>query len=168
MFAYRVKIIATGLGLATALASGISPVPVMAATSTSTFQVSASVTATCQISATNLAFGAYTGTLASATSTVTVTCTNSTPYNVGLDPGTSTGSTVTTRKMTGPAGAVLAYTLSRDSAHTLNWGDTVGTDTESGSGNGTAQALTVYGQVAASQFVAPGNYTDTITATVTY
>jgi hypothetical protein len=88
--------------------------------------------------------------------------------DVGLDPGTSTGATVTTRKMTGPGGAVLAYSLSRDSAHTLNWGNTVGTDTESGSGNGSAQALTVYGQVAANQFVAPGNYTDTISATVTF
>jgi len=27
---------------------------------------------------------------------------------------------------------------------------------------------TVYGQVAAGQYVAPGSYTDTITATVTY
>jgi|ERR1700761_5592975 spore coat protein U-like protein len=168
MFVYRVKFIATGLCLATALAFSVSPVPAMAATSASTFQVSASVTATCQISATNLAFGAYAGTVANATSTVTITCTNTTPYNVGLDPGTSTGATVTTRKMTGPGGAVLAYSLSRDSAHTLNWGNTVGTDTESGSGNGSAQALTVYGQVAANQFVAPGNYTDTISATVTF
>ena len=31
-----------------------------------------------------------------------------------------------------------------------------------------AQAITVYGQATAGQFVAPGAYTDTITATVTY
>lgn len=168
MLVYRNKTVAAGFGLAAALATGISPSPVVAATSTATFQVSANVTATCLISATNLAFGAYSGAVANASSTVSVTCTNTTPYNVGLDAGTSSGSTVATRKMTGPGGALLAYSLSRDSAHTLNWGNTVGTDTQTGSGSGSAQTLTVYGQVAANQFVAAGNYTDTITATITY
>jgi spore coat protein U-like protein len=49
-----------------------------------------------------------------------------------------------------------------------NWGNTVGTDTVAGTGNGAAQALTVYGQIAAGLYVTPGSYTDTITATVTY
>jgi spore coat protein U-like protein len=168
MSVYRARVFSSVFVLATALATSISPSPGLAATSTATFQVSANVAAICLISATNLAFGAYTGAVASATSTISVTCTNTTPYNVGLDAGTSTGSTVATRKMTGPGGALLAYSLSRDTAHTLNWGDTVGTDTESGRGNGTAQNLTVFGQVAANQFIAAGNYTDTITATITY
>ena len=70
--------------------------------------------------------------------------------------------------MTGPAGATLAYALYQDSAHTINWGNTVGTDTVSGTGNGSAQTLTVYGEVPAGQSVTPGAYTDTITATITY
>src|SRR5262249_56597254 len=100
--------------------------------------------------------------------TITVTCTNTSPYNVGLDPGTATGATVTTRKMSGPGGALLAYALYQDAAHTKNWGNTVGTDTVAGTGNGNAQSLTVYGQVAAGQYVTPGAYADTITATITY
>jgi spore coat protein U-like protein len=139
-----------------------------AATATTTFQVTATVQATCLISATNLAFGTYTGVVTSSTSTITVTCTNTSPYNVGLDPGTATGATVTTRKMSGPGGALLAYALYQDAAHTKNWGITVGTDTVSGTGNGNTQALTVFGQVGAGQFVAPGAYTDTITATITF
>jgi spore coat protein U-like protein len=115
-----------------------------------------------------MAFGTYTGALAASTSTVSVTCTNTTPYNVGLSAGTATGATVTTRKMSGPNAALLAYALTSDSAHSVNWGQTVGTDTVAGSGNGSAQALTVYGQVAAGQYVAPGAYADTITATVSY
>lgn len=66
--------------------------------------------------------------------------------------------------MTGPAGATLAYALYQDSAHTINWGNTVST----GTGNGSAQTLTVYGEVPAGQSVTPGAYTDTITATITY
>ena len=80
------------------------------------------------------------------TSTTTVTCTNTTPYNVGFNAGTAPGATVTTRKMTGPGGALLAYALYQDAAHTINWGNTIGTDTETGTGNGSGQTLTVYGQ----------------------
>lgn len=145
------------------------PTSAVAATATTTFAVTATVQATCIVSATPMAFGTYTGALlASTTSTVSVTCTNTTPYNVGLNAGLATGATVTARKMTGPAGALLAYSLFSDSARSINWGQTIGTDTVTGTGNGSAQALTVYGQVAAAQYLAPGAYTDTITATVTY
>ena len=141
---------------------------VWAATATTTFQVTATVQATCLISATNLSFGTYSGAVANSTSTITVTCTNTTPYNVGLNAGTAPGATVTTRKMSGPGGALLAYALYQDAAHTINWGNTIGTDTETGTGNGSGQALTVFGQAAAGQFVTPGAYVDTITATITY
>lgn len=150
------------------LALGLAPTSAIAATATTTFAVTATVQATCLVSATAMAFGTYSGVTANSSSTVSVTCTNTTPYNVGLSAGLATGATVTTRKMTGPGSALLGYSLFSDSARTVNWGQTVGTDTLSGSGNGSAQALTVYGQVAAGQYLAPGAYTDTITATVTY
>jgi spore coat protein U-like protein len=140
--------------------------PIHAATQTTTFSVTATVQATCTISATTMAFGTYTGVVATATSTVSVTCTNTTPYNVGLDPGLSTGATVTTRKMQNGAN-LLAYGLYSDSGHSTNWGNTAGSWV-AGTGNGSLQAITVYGQVAAAQFVNPGAYSDTITATVNY
>src|SRR5215469_4317123 len=138
-----------------------------AATATTTFAVTATVQATCLITANPLAFGTYTGAQIATTTTVQATCTNTTPYNVGLNPGTATGATVATRKMTGPASATLNYSLYQDSAHTINWGQTVGTDTEAGTGNGSAQSLTIYGLLPAAQYPGPGSYTDTITATVT-
>lgn len=150
------------------LALGLAPTSAIAATATTTFAVTATVQATCLVSATPMAFGTYTGAIASSSSTVSVTCTNTTPYNVGLSAGLATGATVTTRSMTGPGSALLGYSLFSDSARTVNWGQTVGTDTVAGTGNGSAQALTVYAQVAAGQYVAPGAYADTITATVTY
>jgi len=157
-----------GLVLLLTSSIGLTTPTVWAATATTTFQVTATVQATCLISATNLNFGTYTGVLVSSTSTITVTCTNTSPYNVGLNAGTAPGATVTTRKMSGPGGALLAYALYQDAAHSINWGNTVGTDTVAGTGNGNAQALTVYGQVGAGQFVTPGAYVDTITATITY
>jgi spore coat protein U-like protein len=151
-----------------ALAFGSSAGPVTAATATGNFAVSATVQATCAVAASSLAFGAYTGTTLTATTVVSVTCTNTTPYNVALNAGTGTGATVTSRKMTGPGAVLINYGLYRDAAWTLNWGVTAGTDTVAGTGNGSAQALTVYGQMLAAQLVTPGAYSDTITATINY
>lgn len=132
------------------------------------FPVATTVRAACTLSATSLAFGSYTGAPINSTATITVTCTNTTTYNVGLSAGTASGATVTNRSMTGPNSAKLGYKLFRDSGRTLNWGNTVGTDTVSGTGSGSVQSLTVYGQLPGGQYVAPGSYADTITATVTY
>jgi spore coat protein U-like protein len=150
------------------LALGPASIPAGATTATSTFLVTATVASICTISTTPLAFGSYTGAISQVNTTVTVTCTNTTPYNLGLNAGLATGATVTTRSMTGPASALLSYQLFRDAGHTLNWGVTIGTDTVPLTGNGAAQVETVYGQILAGQFVTPGSYADTITATVTY
>jgi spore coat protein U-like protein len=137
-------------------------------TSTTTFTVTANVPTSCAITATDMAFGAYSGVALSSTATLTVTCTNSTPYNVGLSAGDGNAATVTSRLMSGPDANGLKYALLQDAAHTVNWGNTVGTDTLAGTGSGSAQALTVYGVVAAGQNIEPGSYTDTIIATLTY
>jgi len=157
-----------GAGLFGALALALAPTPARAATAPSTMAVNATVQATCLNTVTPLAFGVYTGALAAATATVTVTCTNTTLYNVGLNAGLGTGATVTTRALTGPATAQLAYLLTSDAGYATNWGNTVSADTVAGTGTGAAQPITIYGQIAAGQYFAPGAYTDTITATVTY
>lgn len=137
-------------------------------TVTTMMSVTATVQATCLASASALSFGTYSGLLINMTSAITVTCTNTTTFNIGLNAGTATGATVTTREMTSPASATLNYTLFQDSARTQNWGNTVGANTLASAGNGTALMYPVYGQVAAGQYVAPGTYTDTIIATITY
>src|SRR5437016_918266 len=73
------------------------------ATATTTFTVTASVTDACSIVGNILAFGNYNPTSAAVldnTTTLVVTCTNGTTYNVGLDAGTGSSSTVSNRKMT--------------------------------------------------------------------
>lgn len=153
---------------AAAIAFGLAAEPATADTVTTTFQVSATVDPVCQIVANSLPFGTYTGRQTDADTTLTITCTNTTPYSVGLDAGTAPGGTTATREMTGTAGALLPYGLYQDAARATNWGNLPGTDTVAGTGNGSAQTLTVYGRLAAGQYVTPGSYSDTITATVTY
>jgi spore coat protein U-like protein len=135
---------------------------------TTSFQVTTVVQATCTITANPLAFGNYSGLMLNSSSTISVTCSKATAYNVGLNAGTTTGATVANRSMTGPASTLLKYKLFSNSGYTTNWGNTVGTDTVAGTGSGAAQPLTVYGQIPAGQLVRPGSYADTITATVTY
>jgi spore coat protein U-like protein len=141
-----------------------------AATTTSTFTVQATIIASCTInSASTLNFGSI-GVLTAAvnqTSTLQVQCTNTTPYNIGLDVGTGTGATVAVRKMTSGANAVN-YSLYSDSGRATVWGNTVGTDTVAATGSGASQSYTVYGRVTAQTTPAPGTYNDTVTVTVTY
>jgi spore coat protein U-like protein len=163
----RQRPVAAGVGVLALLALALPPIAVVASTATTTFAVSVTVQATCLITASSLSFGTYTGVVTVATSTLSITCTNTTPYNVGLDPGLAPGATVTSRQMSS-GGILMPYAVFSDMARTINWGQTVGVDTVTGTGSGIAQVLTVYGQIPAGQFVNPGTYTDTITATVTY
>jgi spore coat protein U-like protein len=150
-----------------ALTLGFATTAANATTATTTFAVTANVQANCTITAAPLAFGNYTGAVNNAASTITATCTNTTPYNVGLNAGTATGATVTNRSMVNGAN-LLNYKITSDAGHSTNWGNTIGTDTVTGTGSGAAQTLNVYGQIPAAQFVTPGAYSDTITATLTY
>ncbi len=151
-----------------AIASLLSALPAAAATVTTTFPVSATVEGTCSISASNLAFGVYTGALLTAPGNLTITCTNTTPYSIGLNAGTGNGGTTTTRNMMGPGAQTLSYQMFRDAAYTLNWGNTTGADTYAGTGTGAGQSVVIYGRVPAAQAATPGSYSDTITATLTY
>ncbi len=140
-----------------------------ALTATGSFGVQVAIAATCVVtSATTLDFGTQ-GVLSAnvdQTSVINITCTNTTPYNIGLDKGLN-GSSVLTRQMKAGA-AVVNYSMYSDSGRTTNWGNTVGTDTVAATGNGSAQAFTVYGRIPPQTSPAAGTYTDTITVTVTY
>lgn len=164
--AMKAKLVSVGLLLVGVATVGM---PAFASTTATTnFTVTATVQATCTIAATAMTFAtAYTGAAnINATSTVTATCTNTTPYTIGLNAGTTTGATTTNRLLAGPSGATLKYQLYSDSGYTTYWGNA--TNVVSGTGNGSAQALTVYGQILSGQLPAPGTYTDTVTATITY
>jgi spore coat protein U-like protein len=150
------------------LALGLAPRPVVAATASASFGVSATVLATCLVSAAPMRFGTYTGVAVSGTSSVSVTCTNPTPYNVGLSSRLAPGAAVVTPKMIGFVSGLLGFGLASNSQGTVNQGQTVGADTLAGTGNDSAQTLSVEGQVSAGQYVASSGYGDTITVAVTY
>ncbi|WP_432377296.1 Csu type fimbrial protein [Duganella sp. P38] len=137
----------------------------------STFDVTLKIIPDCTISATALDFGQSQGLLStniSVNTSLSVTCTNTTLYNIGLNAGTTGGSTTAARLMGGTTGgntSTVAFNLYQ-AAGTTNWGNTQGTDTKSATGTGTAQTHTVYGVVPAQNTPVPDVYKTTITATV--
>ena len=144
-----------------------------AATATGNLSVTATVSGTCTLTTSPVAFGTYdpaSGTDDTATGTVTVTCTSGTGYTVSLDAGANetTPNDITTRRMKANTSDYLPYKLYQDSGLTTEWGDTGGAILTGQTGNGSAQAIDVYGVVVKNQYVAAGSYVDTVVVTVTY
>jgi len=138
-----------------------------AGSATANLGISANVVATCTISTSAVAFGTYSGAQVDATGTVTANCITGTAWTIGLGAGTGTGATTSNRKMSSGANT-LGYALFSDSTRTTNWGNAIGADTVAGTGTGASQNQTVYGRIAAGTTPAPGNYTDTVVATINF
>ena len=133
------------------------------------FTAGAGYSATCSVSAATLSFGS-TGVLSATldgTTSLTTTCSATTPYTIGLDGGNAGASDPAQRKMSN-GGAQITYGLYQNVARSQPWGNNTGTNTVAGTGTGSGQALTVYGRVPAQTTPAPGTYSDSIIATLTY
>lgn len=140
---FRLKLAAAYLGLLHLI--GVA----LASTTTLTFTTQITLAASCVVNgASTLNFGSTGALVANVdqTATISLTCTDTTPFTIGLGAGTGSGATVAVRKMTG-GGAAVNYSLYSDSARTTVWGNTIGTDTVASTGNGAAQNYTVYGHV---------------------
>lgn len=164
------------LGLLAALITA----PVFAGTATGNLTVQATVVATCSLNTSAstgagnglLNFGNVTSTLANVdadTTTsgnygVSVVCTNTTPYSVTANNGLNASGSQDNMKS---GTALLPYNLYTTSARTTVF-PTSGTSLGF-TGNGTAQAIPVYGRIpAGTTLPAPGTYTDTVVLTIAY
>lgn len=156
--------------------AGTSAEAIAAATATGSLTVNATVTSTCFVdSAGPLNFASYNPSQGAQTgsSSISVRCTNTTPFDIGLDVGKGAGATVQNRIMKGTASAsnTLNYSLYQDTGSTV-WGNTVATDTvhDIGKGLGTGMGITktVYGKIPDQPNAVPDSYSDTVTVTVTY
>lgn len=127
---------------------------------------------TCNITASPVNFGttASLATAQSASGSLSVTCSNTMPYSIALNAGTTTGNTIAARRMSlnGSGPGIVSYQLYQDSGFSTLWGDGTSGATYPGTGTGTVQSIPVHGRVPAQATPAAGTYRDTITATITY
>jgi spore coat protein U-like protein len=157
----------TGLGIMAGLALGGGAAS--ATTTTSTFGVTMAITAECVINSTatlDLGSSGVINANHDANTPLHIQCTNTTPYTIGLDAGTTTGATVSQRLLVNGS-ATVNYNLYTSSGYSTIWGNSGGALVSS-TGNGADQTFTIYGRVPAQTTPAPGTYTDTVTVTVTY
>lgn len=145
------------------------------ATASNTFQVTATVISSCTVSGTTLNFGNNIDPFSAATpldstSTLTVACTNTTPYQVALSAGTNAGGATNFGSRAIKNGSnTLAYQLYSDASRTTVWGNGTNSSAQvSGSGSGGNQSLNIYGRLPSLSGAVPGSYTDTVTVTITY
>lgn len=151
-----------------------------AGTATANLTVQITITAACTINAATLDFGAsvpgttLVSTNVDAATTVSVTCTNGSPYSIGMDNGANfSGSR---RMKQGATANFLSYSLYVDSGRTNAWTTAASSSTCTtanscflGTGSGSAQAVNIYGRVPSTGTAPPtGTYTDTVTMTITY
>jgi len=167
----------TASGAVAALTVIVAQAALGAGSTTATFTVQATVVSACtSVNATNLIFGNIVpGQSGTGTSTISVTCASGTPYTVDLDNGLLyQGGAIGLRNMVLDANNAIEYSIFKDASHTAVWGSGVlnGTAT-TGVGTGSAQAISAYG-IAFGQNTYTGlpanagNYTDTITVTLSF
>ena len=139
-----------------------------------TFEVTATIIPACKItndgSIGDLDFGSASTHAAPSvpnpSTTLSVQCTRTTPYAIGLLPSNNNANGAGTMSAGGNPDTVPYQLRKGPGASAAVWGNT-GTDRISGSGTGVAVNHIVYGTVAGTNYRG-GNYTDTVTVTVNY
>lgn len=149
----------------------------MAATTSATFEVSVTIQKACSVTAgapSNISLGtvAATATNVLASNVITVLCSKTTPYYVGLAP--SNGNTVGAGVMSGTGSNTdkVPYQLSSTAGPTGTvWGNISAPASSgngvTGTGTGANQSLTVHVTAPSANYT-PDSYTDTVTVTVTF
>ncbi len=132
------------------------------------FQARANVVNDCYITANPLSYGT-TSVLAAAVrarTTINVQCAAGSAYQVALNTGNN-GADGVRRMKNVSTGEMVKYTLS-STLDGDNWGNGTIGQPLTGTGSGSVQALTVYSRVDPQTTPTPGDYKDTVTATISF
>ena len=158
-----------------AAAVAMGAVAAHAATATGTFTVQATILPSCTIDTLpNYNFGNIGGTSSLirnlTPTTVQITCSNGTGYGITLSSANAAGGGGTGFNMVNGAD-LLGYRLYANSFGNPQWDGTAG-GTFSGSGTGSATAISMYGEIPIQTPPVGGwpnvTYTDVVTMTITY
>jgi spore coat protein U-like protein len=132
--------------------------------------VNGNVVQSCAATASALNFGSATNLSSplTASSTITITCSQAgVSATVSLDYG-QTGTGPTSRYMT-HSSYTITYGIYQDSGYSLPWGQTAGTDTVSVSMLGATQSsVTAYGKVPTQSVGAAGTFADVVNVNISY
>lgn len=144
---------------------------------TATFQVKMTIQKACSVTAgstSDINLGTVESTAINQTgnNTISITCSKTTPYTIGLLPTTTGGTANGTGFMISTTAPLVntdkvPYSLYSDSGNTTSWGNTIGTNRVSSAGTGAAKTHTVYAKNIDANYT-PDSYADTVTVSVSY
>ena len=166
------NIVSRALAVVTvASASFVFAGPASAQTATDNLAVKATVTKNCIIATTAVDFGNYDPIATNLTADLTgsgevaVTCTKGMPARVDL----AQGANFLANRRLGSGTDFLTYELYKDTGFANIW-KTGASDglAVTGATDSTPRKFTVYGKIPAAQFVAQGDYTDSVIATINF
>ena len=123
----------------------------------------------CTVTSSGVVFGSYdtfSSTPLDGTGPIQIVCNGNPSFSISLSTG---GSGSYAPRAMASGSYRLNYNLYTDAARTTIWGNgTGGTQTVSGTSPKPVIDATVYGRIPARQNAAMGNYSDTVTVTVTF
>jgi len=150
------------------LASGLASRPAVAATATASFSVTAMVVSGCQVSAPDLPSDRYAASGGNATSSVAVTCTKPTPYDVSVGAAEVTGEAVTTGKASSPASTLPGVALLSNPAHPVKADKTAALEAMVRTGIESYRTQSTNVPASGIRSGATSVYADSVTITITY
>lgn len=104
-----------------------------------------------------------------ATGTLTVSCIPNLAYDIGIDKGQGAGATENYRLLTKQGGnQQLNYGLFQDAGHQHNYGTVIGQNTLHQIATGSAEVVTIYGEIPSNQAASAGTYLDRVTIFVIF
>ena len=169
------SVLSRTVAIAAAIVGSIGPsLAASPSTGSGTFQVGATILVACNVTGSTLTFGGSIDPLQTpgpvdASTALNVTCTKTTPYSVSLSAGANAGNASAFGSRVMKSGNNnLPYQLYLDAGRTQVWGDGNSSGVYAGTGTGSQQQLTVYGRLPSLNGIVPGNYSDTVTLTITY
>lgn len=142
-----------------------------AETATATMEVSTTVTAFCTVTAPSLAWTSFSQSTSTdfreVTGNITPVCTKGTPYSISIDGGLNVNGTTRRMKHSTSSTDYLEYSLNDNGAMPVP----ISTEAYAGTGDGIGGAVQnhyIAANLDYSQNVIAGDYSDTLTVTVTY
>lgn len=132
--------------------------------------VSANLTASCAVDVTAMDFGITNDRVSTAfysRAQIFVSCTNNTPYTVGLDFGTHASDGSSTGRRMSNGAQTVHYGLFHSEARSDSWELTTGT-LHDGLGSGYSQTIDIFGRVFGNQTLVSGRYADSVVVVITY
>ena len=150
------------------LAAVFASQPANAATANRSFTVSATVLASCATSTSSMSLRPAAGTAEGSSASISVNCTQATPYVVGLSSQIAPNAPMSTSGVIRSGNTLLGYALRPDNQGVVIWSRTAVGDRVAGVEDGAVRQIPLLAAAQSDQYLETSTSADTVVLTITY